>query len=231
MLLFWILALTPLPPPAAPPCEVTLCMAGAFMRTDGANPRLARICGAAKTIAKDCSPDAKTCQPLFNFAAIGPAHQALFAALDTTKDGAIDAQDTPLRACVVGYSWGGVNAAEVARRFTNDPRVAPAQRRLHRLVLIDPFAPAVRSIPVPPGVRETTNYRHSKAPVRDCSARAPLGPYKGLPVQCPKGAVCLDHDLSKATATPQQTVAPAAVGHCSIIRAIEPQLRRVLGGP
>lgn len=226
MLLFWIWALMPAPSPL--PCEVTLCMAGAFRRTDGANPRLARICGDARRVVKDCSADGKTCHSLFNFAAIGLAHQALFAALDTTGDGTIDGKDTPLRACVIGYSWGGVNAAEVARRLTNDPRIASAQRRLDRLILIDPFAPAVRSIPVPPGVRETTNYRHSKAPARDCSARAPLGPYTGLPAKCPAQALCVAHDLSKAKLTAQQTVSPAAVGHCSIIRAIEPTLRGLI---
>lgn len=163
-------------------------------------------------------------------AAIGPAHQALFAALDTTKDGAVDAKDAPLRACVIGYSWGGVNAAEVARRLLSDARVTPERRGLARLVLIDPFAPATRAIPIPPGIGRVTNYRHSQAPARDCSARSPLGPYKGLPARCPPKAVCDDHDLSQSRVDPGQEVSPAQVGHCSIIRALEAPLRALIRG-
>jgi hypothetical protein len=209
-------------PPKQVRCEATICLAGAFTRTDGANPRLARLCQRRPGLVESC--DGGTCQPLFHFAAIKPAQQALFRLKDTNQDGKVDAKDARRQACLVGYSWGGVNAVEVARRFLTDPRVAPQQRHLTRLELIDPFAPMTKTLQIPKGVARTVNYRHSKAPTYDCSARAPLGPYKGLPMACAPGAICVDYDFSEKPIVVNQTVKPANIGHCSIIRAIEPLL-------
>lgn len=210
-----LLALVLLAAPA--PCDLTLCMAGAFTRTDGANPRLARMCQQAKRLVEDCTP--RGCAPSFMFSAIESAHAALFSVLDQNGDGAVDAQDPKLRVCLVGYSWGGVNASLVAQRFVNDPKVAPARRAIAHLILIDPFAPMTKAVSVPKGVAHAVNHRHSKAPPWDCSRNAPLGPYKGLPMRCAAGVKCEDVDHSQTR----------QVGHCSIVTAIKDQVLPLLG--
>lgn len=204
----------------APACDLTLCMAGAFTRTDGANPRLARICRAAPGLVEDCG--AAGCQPLFAFASIPSAQAALFKALDANADGTVDAADPARRVCLVGYSWGGVNAALLARQVLTDPRIAPARRQIAHLVLVDPFAPMTPHVEVPGGVQHAVNHRHTLAPPRDCSRNAPLGPYKGLMMRCPKGASCVDVDHSKRDPT---------VGHCSIMRTVAPAIRALISPP
>lgn len=202
---------------APPPCDLTLCMAGAFNRTDGANPRLMRICQQAKRLVEDCTP--RGCAPSFMFSAIEPAHAALVAALDANTDGKVDAKDPAQRVCLVGYSWGGVNVNQVAKMFLTNPAVAPARRVIEHLILIDPFAPMTRTISVSSGVKHATNHRHSKSSPNDCSRNAPLGPYRGLPMTCAAGVTCADIDHSKTR----------VVGHCSIIRAIKDQVLAQIG--
>lgn len=201
-------------PAPAPACDLTLCMAGAFQRTDGANPRLARVCSEAARLVEDCG--AAGCAPLFHFAAINAAHAALLKALDANADGVVDAKDPPTRICLVGYSWGGVNASLLAQQLLTDPKIAPERRGIEHLVLIDPFAPMTRTIAVPAGVKHAVNHRHSKVPPGDCSQNAPMGPYLGLPMTCAPGVACTDLDHPGA-------------GHCSIVRRVADRITPLIG--
>ena len=144
--------------------SVTLCLAGAFKRTDGANPYFRALCEKLPGLIKDCS--GRECQSLFLFADSEGAGKALFSRLDTNKDGVINGKDECLAVSIVGYSWGGVTATTLAHSFLNDPKVAVSHRRVENLITVDPYSPvAGGKIAIPSGVVKHWSYRHSKAAI------------------------------------------------------------------
>ncbi|MBU1238818.1 hypothetical protein KJ865_03830, partial [Myxococcota bacterium] len=204
-----------------PPKVITICMAGAFKITDGANPSFSALCDGLPGLARDCN--GSSCSTLFRFSNSDGAMRTLMHNLDTNRDGLVDDRDDQYDINLVGYSWGGVTATHIARDFLTSARVTPSRRHIKTLVTIDPYSPlAGGKITIPPGVAYHWNYRHTIAPSYDCSRGAPLGPYIGLPSVCSPQTTCAQYDYSLA---PDHTFSYANrmllgkdVGHCSIVR-------------
>ena len=202
---------------AQPSCAITVCMAGAWKRQDGANPTVDALCQQAGAI-QDCSDG--HCQNLFSAFSPAKAAAALFDAADTNGDGRVGRGDDQCRITVVGYSWGGVNAVRVVKRFVRNRRVSRDRRFVDQLVLIDPFKPRLRGrLTIPRQVRRFWSYRHSAAPQADCSSRAPLGPYRGKVPRCSADTRCRDYDFSSEPTRMFGWQRGADVGHCSIVDA------------
>lgn len=211
------------PPDAGAPltCVRTLCMAGAFTRSDGANPDFRDLCERRPGLVLDGS------ETLFLFSATDAAKDALINALDTNQDQRVDAQDMDCDVHLLGYSWGGVNTTNLGQAFVDDARVAPARAHIERMVVIDPYSPvAGRTIEVPAQVQQFWAYRHSISPAGDCSGAAPLGPYEGLPPLCAASSRCRDYDFSLAPSTVFTGLFSSwsgqQVGHCTVVDAAGP---------
>jgi pimeloyl-ACP methyl ester carboxylesterase len=199
--------------PEARDCQVTLCMAGAFQRGDGANPAFERLCERLPGIAKECSGG--RCYAMFSMVQVEQALEALIASLDSDRDGRVTGGDRRCDVALAGYSWGGVNALELARRVATSPRFDAERRTVARVALIDPFAPHVGArLEVAGNVQAIWSYRHSVSPPSDCSAHAPLGPYRGIPLACAGSTRCRDRDLTA------DGVSRDEVGHCAIVEHV-----------
>ncbi len=174
------------------------------------------------------------CQPTFAtfpLLTAEPVWEVVFSALDANADGALDGSDELCQLDVLGYSWGGVNAADLARRMHDDPRVR-APWGVTRLVLLDAYQPGAK-LTIPPNVERVVSFRHSTAPADDCSANAPFGPYLGLAPRCAADAagsikqVCEDFDFSLSSA--RFGGRPGVkVGHCDVPRAARAAIVQVL---
>ena len=147
-----------------------------------------------------------------------PLH-ALLQGTDTNGDGFVNRGDKQCKTAIVGYSWGGVLANELAARYLHSPRVSP-EKGLSALVLIDPFRPlSGPQLEVPKGVEHTWVYRHSKAPSFDCSANLPLGPYRGFSA---RGAGTTNYDFSlagDALVGEGGMLRASDVSHCTVVDA------------
>ncbi len=211
-------------------CVRSLCMAGAFTRSDGANPDFRVLCERLPGLVFD-SGDA-----LFAFGGSSAALEALIQALDSNQDGRVDAQDDDCDVVLGGYSWGAVNVTHLAQDFIDDARVDPSRGHVQTMFVIDPYAPtAGRTIEVPAEVQTFWEYRHSISPSNDCSGAAPLGPYEGLPPLCAPTSACQDYDYSLA---PRQqfmgltaTRSGMQAGHCTVVDMAGPAvLHNVMTG-
>lgn len=210
-------------------CRITVCLAGAMTREDGANPLFGELCRTLPGVLEDCAagqePGSGACYPMFDILGVDAALTALVAALDEDHDGDVDAADRACDVAIVGYSWGGVNSARLAAALLHDPRVAAARRTIKTVVAIDPFAP-VRALDVPAGVERFFNYRHSSSPPNDCSRSVFLGPFCGFAPRCHASVSCADHDYSLAAADARfNGLAGAEVGHCTIVTAAGPAVQ------
>jgi len=203
-------------PEPAPTCQVTICLAGAFTREDGGNPRFENICKDLPGILTDC--DGKRCYPMFSMNGTSYAHKRLLAALDTNQDRKIDSRDQACTIALVGYSWGGINAIKLANLFLADSRVAPQRRKIDRVVVVAPYAPLV-AVKVKQGIKSFWEYRHSQTPTRDCSQSGLMGPYLGRVPTCHKSVVCKDYDYSLAPETQFDRYLGREIGHCKILSA------------
>lgn len=204
-------------------CEVSLCMAGAFTRSDGANPWFEDLCAQLPGLVTDGN------QTMFLFSARDGARDALIAALDDNGDGRVDAQDPECIIRLLGYSWGGVNTTVLGQEFVDDRRVAPERARIHEMYTVDPYAPtAGGTVEVPAEVDVYYELRHSSSPSDDCSAQAPLGPYEGLPPLCYPSTACFDHDYSLAPSLffmgAQYSWRGDEVGHCGVVDVATPAI-------
>lgn len=198
-------------------CYATVCFAGAVTRNDSVNPELAQVCGTLPGLVQACN--GSTCFALFEMFELQAAHAALIAQLDANGDGRYDDQDPACEVRIVGYSWGGVNAVDLARAFIEDSRVAPSRKTVHKLIALDPYQP-LASLRVVAGVQHFWEYRHSIAPAADCSRGAILGPYMGLAPSCHTSVqTCLDYDYSLAPGTVFGGYPGNQVGHCTTVRA------------
>jgi pimeloyl-ACP methyl ester carboxylesterase len=157
-----------------------------------------------------------------------PVWEAVFAALDTNADRVLDASDERCQLDVLGYSWGGVNAVDLARRMHADSRVG-APWAVTRLVLLDAYQPGAKLV-IPPNVERVVSFRHSIAPANDCSRDAPFGPYLGLAPRCAavpnavSAQLCEDFDFSLSAGR----FRGGAVGHCDVPRAAQAAVVQVL---
>jgi len=210
-------------------CAVTICLAGALTRGDGANPTLERLCDTLPGIHKECSED--RCYSIFSMFQKPQVVATLLGALDSDRNGVVDDSDRACTVSLVGYSWGGVNAIEVASEIATHPKFTGKRQQIDRVVLVDPFAPhAVPTLEISANVVKLWEYRHSVAPADDCSNEAPLGPYLGLPPLCSEGSRCQDYDYSQHPDTTfsgqRGEFRGSDVGHCNIVAHVAPAIRR-----
>lgn len=214
----------------APGCVRSLCMAGAFTRSDGANPDFRVLCERLPGLILDGA------ESLFAFRGTDAALEALIQALDSNQDGQVDGQDEDCDLVLGGYSWGGVNITNLAQNFVEDGRVHSARAHVETMFVIDPYAPtAGRTIEVPAEVQQFWEYRHSISPSSDCSGGAPLGPYEGLPPLCAASSACQDYDYSLAPGQSftglTATRTGMQAGHCTVVDMASPAvLHNVMTG-
>lgn len=185
---------------SSPSCTITICLTGAISQTDDANKGLAALCDdpAIGPTVKDC--DTGTCYSSFNTFpsnTVDGIYPRVFEALDTNHDGKVDLLDQNCAIRIVGFSWGGINAANLADALLSDAHV-DSRVEIDHLVMLDAFQPLTESPIISPRVKHATTFRHSVAPPSDCSIIAPLGPYLGIPMRCAAGQSCKDYDYSKS---------------------------------
>lgn len=202
-------------------CVRSLCMAGAFTRTDGANPDFAALCERLPGLIRDGS------ETLFTFSSTGGALDALVGALDTNADGRVDGSDEDCDVVLVGYSWGGVNTTHLGADFVADARVSAARAHVELMITLDPYSPIEgRNVDIDDGVQRYYEYRHSVSPSTDCSHTGPLGPYEGLPPICGGLTECTDYDYSLAPSErfsgDRRTWLGSQIGHCTVVDAATP---------
>ena len=225
----------PVKPPDAGPafdldggCQVTMCLTGAPSRGSSNTP-FDVICDDPSIPGVIQSCEGGSCFNTFNTFGIdakNSIYPKLFAVLDTNHDSAVNGQDTTCAVNLLGYSWGGVSAVQIATALSTDSRVDPARRQVYRLFVMDPFQRdllKIATVTVPTNVIRFVEYRHSVTPSGDCSAGAPFGPYKGIRPKCYAGSNCIDYDYSQ-TSTSQYPdssggfYTSSQIGHCEVPR-------------
>lgn len=150
-------------------------------------------------------------------------------ALDTNNDGVVTNLDARVDLTLVGYSWGGFNARDVAERIGTDWRFSPSRRSVARLFTLDAFRTDYlyprSEIRVPANVGTFYSFRHSVGPDDDCSSflYGLIGPFTGRDPSCTGTTVCHDYDYSKAAST-------AGIDHCEVPEAATPAILDITYG-
>ncbi len=206
--------------------QVVVCLTGAVDQSSPSNAGFTQLCdqlGASVTLVRSCRGSA--CASSFaTFPATSAGAtvtDATFAALDLNQDQRVNAADGPTTLTILGFSWGGVNAGDLAERLSSDGRIAHAQLRM-RLVILDAYQPFVSGVSPAANVDEAWSFRHTVTPSSDCSSGAPLGPYRGVRLRCAAGRACFDHDFSAAPNTTFGALPGRFVGHCEVPQAAAP---------
>ncbi len=207
-------------------------MTGAVDQNSGSNFQFAAVCDALQplaTVVPECVGG--TCWSTFaTFTSSEPVKKlsdATFKALDVTADGTIDAADGPTTLTLLGFSWGGVTAADLSRALSSDKRIDHEFLTL-RLIALDAFQPSLPDVKAARAVDEAFSFRHSVAPRGDCSAFAPLGPYLGLPLRCGAGQRCFDFDFSLATSERFAGRPGRDYDHCDVPQAAAEFVKRLV---
>jgi hypothetical protein len=210
-------------------CQVTMCFTGAPTR-GGSNTNFDDLCNspALPNVIRSC--DALSCYNTFNTFGVSSAslYSKLFESLDTNGDNRVDGKDKGCRANLLGYSWGGITANEVAGQLANDNRVEPESRKITRLFVMDPYQP-LKSMTVPTNVQRFIEFRHSISPSNDCSRSAPLGPYQGLEPKCYPNQSCYDYDYSQSASAAYPNSEGGSwlgsqIGHCEVPSVAAPAI-------
>jgi len=212
----------------------TVCFAG---RSAGADPyasggmrELDALCTSLPGLVRDRAngPDAR--YPFFRWNTdLRHVVDVIVGALDTNRDGKVTDADAPAALMLVGFSWGGFNARDVAQSIASDARFAPSRRTVHRLVALDAyrtdFLTARPDLRVPANVTFFESFRHTRAPSDDCSNIVPglFGPFTGRPPLCTGRSACKDYDYSLDPAT-------ADVDHCEVVGESSPFIRGIVSG-
>lgn len=217
-------------------CRLVFCFNGAPSRTSASNFPFNDLCDSllGDGLVRDCAQG--TCYSTFDTFLVNAAtalYPKVYAALDTNRDSRVDAADQQCAVVFLGYSWGGVASVEVADALLADTRLPADRRAVNLIVALDPFQPTRSTLDVPAGVRAFHEFRHSTSPSNDCSATAPLGPYRGLPPRCRAASTCVDYDFSLAptTAFPRYTSGSytgAQIGHCEVPEVTHSQARALV---
>jgi pimeloyl-ACP methyl ester carboxylesterase len=171
-----------------PSVPLSICLNGAGSASHPGNLVVEDLCAGLPGIVQDCvDADCRATFRPTDGARVAEIIKALRASESDTR---------PLH--LLGYSLGGVNVLDVAKRLHDDTVLDDEASRVERLVVIDPFAPFLpEPLDVADNVRAFWSYRHSIAPEDDCSADRPLiGPYEGKRPRCLDGTPCLDFDWS-----------------------------------
>lgn len=214
---------------------VVVCLTGAVDQTSGSNADFTDLCdrlALEATVVPSCT--GATCFSSFatfpSTSASSSLANQVFTTLDRDHDGTFAAGDGPTSLTIIGFSWGGVNAASLADRLSSDSRIAHAALTL-RLVVLDAFQPQASGVTAAANVDAAFSFRHTMAPSTDCSLGAPLGPYLGVRLRCPAGKACSDFDYSATFSsfqTPSGPVVGAAVGHCDVPLAAHESVRQIV---
>ncbi len=150
--------------------QVVVCLTGAVDQSSPSNAGFTQLCdqlGASVTLVRSCRGSA--CASSFaTFPATSAGAtvtDATFAALDLNQDQRVNAADGPTTLTILGFSWGGVNAGDLAERLSSDGRIAHAQLRM-RLVILDAYQPFVSGVSPAANVDEAWSFRHTVTPHR-----------------------------------------------------------------
>lgn len=149
-------------------------------------------------------------------------------ALDTNNDGNVTNTDAPANLALIGYSWGGFNARDVAELIAQDRRFSPLRKPVHRLVALDAYKWSwgeYTQINVPANVQNFTSFRHTIAPADDCSRIVPwlVGPFTGRNPYCTGSTKCRDFDYSRREAT-------KGIDHCEVVQAATDNVKQLMAG-
>jgi hypothetical protein len=219
-------------PDAGAACTVTVCLTGAINQQSASNDGFTALCEDPRVQGLVQSCGALGCESTFstfpttNAQAVYPS---LFAAMDRNHDGQVDSADGPCVLNIVGFSWGGVNAVDLANRYLSDTKVASTRTVTH-LALLDPYQPLLSKLTIPARVDATAEFRHSIAPSTDCSNTAPLGPYLGIELHCAAGQACVDYNYSLSPNGVFGGYPGASVGHCDVPAAAQAPVLEFLTG-
>lgn len=211
-----------------PARQVVVCMTGAIDQTSGSNDGFTQLCDslqAVATVVPECV-DGRCWSSFATFTAVEPVRKltdATLPVLDVTGDGLVDAADGATTLTLVGFSWGGVTAADLSRALSSDKRIDHGFLTL-RLVVLDAFQPSLPDVKAARAVDEAVSFRHSLAPSSDCSSFAPLGPYLGLGLRCGPEQRCFDFDFSAAPTERFAGRRGRDVGHCDVPEAATQQV-------
>lgn len=199
---------------------VLLCEQGLSDRTTGWDKHLFDLCEEAERGGLRLIRDGS--YPAFGALDQDGAYRALFDTLDDNGDGRVDGRDKRASIHLVGFSWGGINVADIAARWGRDSRVAKSRRVITALVALDPFQPQVSRVVIPDNVLYTWVYRQTKTTEGDCSITPSLG--FGFNGHRPRAksdtTFCTHYDLDSFM---------HGIGHCDVpLAAKRPALENLL---
>lgn len=204
-------------------CQVSLCLTGAVSQRSESNEFFHNICEYEELpgLLQDCERGG--CYNTFDSFTDSTSrtiYPVLFDALDTNGDERVDDADDSCQINLIGFSWGGITATDLATRLAEDERVSPSHNHISRMLLLDPYRPW-KTLDIPQNVDKARVWRQSASPEYDCSSRAPGGPYTGLAPVCPEGSDCQDVDISSLATfplgyDPLLDLTPQQVGHCDV---------------
>lgn len=187
--------------------RVLVCMQGLGDRVMEADRGLFGLCEAAENAGFELVRDGD--YAAFSALNESGAYAALFDALDTDDDGWIDGWDAPAQVYLVGFSWGGVNVADIANRLRKSWWIDDERRAVTALVMLDPYQPQRWWVTVPANVENAWEYRQTATTNGDCSATVSLGfGFNGLdPWAKDSDTSCVHYDLDEFIED---------VGHCDV---------------
>lgn len=187
--------------------RVLVCMQGLGDRLMDADRGLFALCETAEDAGFELVRDGD--YAAFTALDEAGAYAALFDALDSDDDGWIDDWDAPAQVYLVGFSWGGVNVADVANRLRKSWWIADDRRSVTGLVMLDPYQPQRWWVTVPANVENAWEYRQTSTTEGDCSATVSLGfGFNGLDPWAKSSATsCTHYDLDEFLED---------VGHCDV---------------
>jgi len=189
--------------------KVLLCQQGLSDRVTGWDKGLFELCESVEEEGFELVRDGD--HPAFGALDENGAYNALFETLDTNRDGRVDGRDEPTAVHLVGFSWGGVNITDIARRLSADRRTAPGSGGVMAMVLLDAYQPFHGRLDIPRSVYLTWVYRQSETTDDDCSHDVSFGyGYRGLEPRQASDALgfCVDVDLEDVA---------TGVGHCGVV--------------
>lgn len=212
--------------------RVVVCLTGAVDQTSGSNQGFSQLCDGLSpgTEIVRASSGGSSYSSWATFPSTGAGQavtNATFAALDRNADQQVNAADGPITLTIVGFSWGGVNAGDLATQLGNRASINHTHLRM-RLIILDAYQPTSSGVSVAAAVDEAWSFRHRTTPSGDCSAGAPLGPYRGVRLRCAAGRPCSDYDFSAAPTQIFNGYPGSSVGHCEVPTAATPYVRELV---
>jgi pimeloyl-ACP methyl ester carboxylesterase len=186
---------------------VLVCQQGLSDRTMEWDKGLFDICEGAEAAGLDLVWDGD--YPAFGALDENGAYDALFDELDENDDGVVNQKDSSAAVHLIGFSWGGINVANIADRLRLDDRILTSRRGVAALVLLDAFQPQISRVTIPSNVSRAWVYRQTDTTSGDCSTYASLG--FGFNGHRPKAksdkTACRQYDLDSFAED---------VGHCDV---------------